>query len=988
MTEEETKAQNYDDFIFLSDLESSEMSDNSVVITHDDNSSGSESSFSSSSSSSSSSSTSSYCGDNISIIDDKSTTTTDNNNKHNIPSINVQLSNTPEPKEEGEEKKEKKEGKHHQKKHHQKKEDKREAVEVEEEEEEEDNSPPALIYGDRVKDIIAWATYTLQVYYQGETFVAEKSSLRGCVKVIKILECLTNDIFNQYVPEPRHKKDRRANAEVIFKYISSAKPEEFKAYEGLCTVDDIASGHVDPVLKLLVLIRMLFDKDYSTIKRFVGSEEITQKDIDELRSTGIIGNNNDNAQDEISSELGSLCRSVGSSLSSSFLSIKALCAQDVGSPPAAVEEKKKSKSKSKKKKRSKRSGSAASSSDDECRSGDEESDKKGRSKTRRKGGKRGGNESESEDETTEERRERRKKKRKERKADGGENTDEDDDIIITGEGKDSLPQLPDVPTKPGRGKDKEKDSQQNFQRSHSEISIRGLQPQKRGQQEQQQPTTSQEDSGSQFLSRVTKKFTTLKGKKKDSPKTEQLPSPTIEVQTPNDTAKENTFTKLMGRFSAKKLVLNRNIKIDLPPLNEDSTDTEENGEGKEKEKGEGEGGEAKPEITEERRKLILQVFGKANLINNTIKENAVQQITKTSNLSRFKAERAAKIMIENRRKACEELLEKEKTYNRSMRALQEYVFVPMMEWREDADDEASLTADEKAFMTTAVKDIIDLSDRIIADLEPRIAGWSDETTTVGDVMLKHVDSFSVYAPYFAVQERLPFYYEYMCKIVYRLDIAVKYLLMRVGLTLPNDVLIMPVQRTMRYGVTINEISKNTPKGHPDKELVDQSIKRLCEENEKLNSVVPKGKKIYPDVMKKMLALTIPPGFNRRDVMRPVRERHRIHFDMPVERLIAESRITKEKVTYRKPQCIFFGSEILLCKEKTKDGEKSYELMGLIPLSEVEMITTKDLTFVFLMKDFICNVVFDEEKKSDMNVWYQTVLEVKKEQIEAVLKESN
>lgn len=386
-------------------------------------------------------------------------------------------------------------------------------------------------------------------------------------------------------------------------------------------------------------------------------------------------------------------------------------------------------------------------------------------------------------------------------------------------------------------------------------------------------------------------------------------------------------------------------------------------------------------MTAERRRNILAVAGRVMLIKKSIRDTTLERLNNTTKLSELKAKRVVETMIKNRRRSCEELLATERSYNGFVRALHEYVLVPLQARREFTDS-------EKAFMASNVAEILALSDAFIADLAARLEGWSDETTTVGDVILKHVEPLGAYAPFFRVQGMLAPYIEFMCRHSYALDIMVKYFLLRLNFLGVNDVLIMPVQRPMRYGLLTNEIMKNTPEGHPDRKFLEEAVVKVPEKVAELNRAVdPEKTGNFLAVVRRLRSLAAPADSedsedsdsdekgaeNEGKILTIVRERHEMRFGMPVRELVTKSVSTDRKEKYRRPYCLFLSKEIVVLKER--GGED--ELLAVVPLSEVSEITTKDLTFMFRMKDYICNVVFDESRRCDMDAWEHAVIDLKK-----------
>ena len=68
--------------------------------------------------------------------------------------------------------------------------------------EKEDGTPVFHIYGDSDQEVVAWATHTLQRYYPGENFCAGSHELRDGIALIKLIECLMDDVVGRYYAEP------------------------------------------------------------------------------------------------------------------------------------------------------------------------------------------------------------------------------------------------------------------------------------------------------------------------------------------------------------------------------------------------------------------------------------------------------------------------------------------------------------------------------------------------------------------------------------------------------------------------------------------------------------------------------------------------------------------------------------------------------------------------------------------------------------------
>ena len=143
------------------------------------------------------------------------------------------------------------------------------------------------IYGDSDQEVVAWATHTLQRYYPGESFSASCSELRDGVTLIKLIECLMNEVMGWYYAEPERKKERRKNAGLVINYISRIRPDDFDT-ETICTARDIYHGEVDAIMRLVRFLRAKFDQDYIFFKGIEGDEKLTLAEIEDLTRVGII----------------------------------------------------------------------------------------------------------------------------------------------------------------------------------------------------------------------------------------------------------------------------------------------------------------------------------------------------------------------------------------------------------------------------------------------------------------------------------------------------------------------------------------------------------------------------------------------------------------------------------------------------------------------------------------------------------------------------
>lgn len=161
-----------------------------------------------------------------------------------------------------------------------------------------------------------------------------------------------------------------------------------------------------------------------------------------------------------------------------------------------------------------------------------------------------------------------------------------------------------------------------------------------------------------------------------------------------------------------------------------------------------------------------------------------------------------------------EVLTTEKTYAQSLETLVHSFMVPLQIAAQTDEPIISQASIDKIFST--VQTVFDFNRKLLADLDARMTEWktqTDEQRCLGDVFLTYAPFFKLYSTYCNNHEsssgelaRLSSHKAWTSFHDQATAAA--------GMAL-QSYLIMPIQRIPRYKLLLQELLKNTHKGHPD-----------------------------------------------------------------------------------------------------------------------------------------------------------------------------